>query len=65
VTDAQNISAEYSRTSTRDRTHVQTSRTTPKMRSATLSFTWNFGKPPQQNSRGAEAGGEGAPVIIR
>ena len=50
---------------TRDRTHVQTSRTTPKMRAATLSFTWNFGKPPQQNSRSLDATRASAPVIIR
>ena len=36
---------------TRDRSHIQTSRTTTKSRSASLSLTWNFGKPPQQNSR--------------
>jgi outer membrane cobalamin receptor len=36
---------------TSDRTHVQISRTTLKQRMATLSFTYNFGRPPQQNSR--------------
>lgn len=36
---------------TRDRTHVQTGRTSYNFRTASLSFTWNFGKPPEQVSR--------------
>lgn len=36
---------------TRDRTHVQNSRTGTSLRSLSLSFTFNFGKPPQQVSR--------------
>jgi hypothetical protein len=35
----------------RDRTHIQLGRTIPKMRAATISLTYNFGKPPQQHSR--------------
>ena len=35
----------------RDRTFLQLSRTTPRMRAAQLSFTWNFGKAPKQQSR--------------
>jgi hypothetical protein len=50
---------------TRDRTHVQTNRTVPRQRVATVSFTWNFGKPPEQNSRAAESTQPAAPVIIR
>lgn len=38
---------------TRDRTHVQTARTQPSFRRATLSFTWNFGRPPQSQRRSA------------
>ena len=36
---------------TSDRTHVQSSRSSMKMRMATLSLTYNFGKPPEQHSR--------------
>ena len=36
---------------TRDRTHVQTAQTRPSFRRATLSFTWNFGRPPQSQRR--------------
>jgi Outer membrane protein beta-barrel family len=36
---------------TRDHSHIQTSRTNTNFRQASLSLTWNFGKPPQQNSR--------------
>lgn len=39
---------------TRDSTHVQLSRSSFPMRQATLSFTWNFGKPPEQKSRRPE-----------
>lgn len=34
-----------------DQTFVQLSRTTPRMRGASVGFTWNIGKPPQQHSR--------------
>lgn len=36
---------------TNDRTHEQVSQTRPKIRQATLSFTYNWGKPPQQQAR--------------
>ena len=36
---------------TNDRTHQQLSKTTFKMRQASLNFTYNWGKPPQQQSR--------------
>jgi len=36
---------------TNDRTHEQLSRTRPRIRQASLSFTYNWGKPPQQQSR--------------
>lgn len=36
---------------TRDRSHVQNSRTGTSMRRFRLSLTWNFGKPPEQVSR--------------
>jgi hypothetical protein len=45
--------------STRDATYVQTSRSSYRSRVFTLGFTYNFGKPPQQQSRrmaGEEAG---------
>lgn len=50
---------------TRDRTHIQLSRTTPKMRRANLSITYNFGKPPQQNSRRDAMEPVGDPAVIR
>ncbi len=37
--------------STRDRTHAQTSSNRYSMRSAMLSLTWTFGKPPEQKPR--------------
>ena len=40
-----------SRFESRDRTHIQLSRTVPRMRAATIGLTYNFGKPPQQHSR--------------
>jgi hypothetical protein len=40
-----------SRFESRDRTHIQLSRTVPKMRAASLSISYNFGKPPEQHSR--------------
>ena len=43
------------RIETRDRTHVQLSRSSFPMRQATLGFTWNFGKPPEQKSRRPES----------
>jgi hypothetical protein len=47
---------------TRDRTHVQTSRSSWGMRSATLSFTYSFGRPPQQARRSqTEAVPQGQP----
>ncbi len=50
---------------TRDRTHTQTSRTSMKQRMATVSLSYNFGKPPQQNSR-RQADADAAPgTIIR
>jgi hypothetical protein len=46
--------------STSDATYIQNSRSSYKSRVATLGFTYNFGKPPQQQSRrgGAEETGE-------
>jgi hypothetical protein len=38
---------------TNDQTHEQLSKTTLKVRQASLSFTYNWGKPPQQNSKKA------------
>jgi hypothetical protein len=45
---------------TRDATYIQNSRTNQRFRMATLGFTYNFGKPPQQQSRrsGPEEAGE-------
>lgn len=39
------------RLETRDSTHVQLSRSSFRMRQASLSVTWNFGRPPEQMSR--------------
>ncbi|HUP89976.1 MAG TPA: TonB-dependent receptor, partial [Longimicrobiales bacterium] len=52
---------------TNDRTHEQLSRTRFSARQASLSFTYNFGKPPQQQSRrsGQDTGGGGETVQIR
>ena len=50
---------------TSDRTHVQLTRTTPKMRRMSLSLTYNFGKPPQQNSRREDPGVSGDTGVIR
>jgi hypothetical protein len=46
--------------STRDATYTQDSRTNQSSRVATLGFTYNFGRPPQQQSRrsGPEEAGE-------
>src|SRR5690606_35429326 len=46
---------------TRDRTHVQTARTQPSIRRATLSFTYNFGRPPQSQRRSPTEQGQAAP----
>jgi hypothetical protein len=45
---------------TRDATYIQTSRSSMESRVFTLGLTFNFGKPPQQQSRrsGMEEGGE-------
>ncbi len=48
---------------TRDRTHEQSSRTSLRMRTAVLGFTYNFGKPPEQNSRRTAT--EEAPETVR
>ena len=45
----------------RDRTHVQTARTQPSIRRATLSFTYNFGRPPQSQRRSPTEQGQAAP----
>ncbi len=47
------------RMETRDATHIQLSRTTRPMRSASFSLSYNFGKPPQQHSRRDEAADPG------
>ena len=44
---------------TNDRTHEQLSRTRPRNRQASLSFTYNWGKPPQQQSRRQSQDGQG------
>jgi hypothetical protein len=45
---------------TYDRTHEQLSKTSWKNRQASLSFTYNWGKPPQQQSRRQSQDGQGA-----
>ena len=52
---------------TNDRTHEQLSKTTFKNRQASLSFTYNWGKPPQQQSRrqSSENQGGGETTQIR
>jgi hypothetical protein len=50
--------------STRDATHIQQSRSSFSSRVATLGVTYNFGKPPQQQSR-RSGGDEGAGETIR
>ena len=52
---------------TNDRTHEQLSKTTFKNRQASLSFTYNWGKPPQQQSRrqSSEGSGGGETTQIR
>jgi len=49
--------------STRDATHIQNSRSSYRSRVATVGFTWNFGRPPQQMSR--RSGGEEVGETIR
>jgi hypothetical protein len=49
--------------STRDATYIQNSRSSFESRVATLGFTFNFGKPPQQQSR--RSGGEETGETIR
>ena len=49
---------------TNDRTHEQLSKTTFKVRQASLSFTYNWGKPPQQQSRrSSQDSGPGAETV--
>ena len=48
---------------TSDRSHTQNSTTRAKMRQASIRLTYNFGKPPQQNSR-QQGADEGAPASI-
>ena len=52
---------------TNDRTHEQLSKTTFKNRQASLSFTYNWGKPPQQQSRrqSQDSGGAAETTQIR
>jgi hypothetical protein len=50
---------------TNDRTHEQLSRTTWKNRQASLSFTYNWGKPPQQQSRRQTQEGAGAAETVQ
>jgi hypothetical protein len=51
---------------TADKSHTQNSSTTTRIRQASLSFTYNFGKPPQQNSRRQDGdSGGGATSTIR
>ena len=50
---------------TSDRTHVQLSRTTPRMRRINLSVSYNFGRPPQQNSRREDQNVTGDSGVIR
>jgi hypothetical protein len=52
--------------STRDATYIQESRSSYKSRVATLGFTYNFGKPPQQMSRrSADDSGAGETIRVR
>jgi hypothetical protein len=48
---------------TNDRTHQQLSRTTFKMRQASLNFTYNWGKPPQQQSRRQSQEGQATETV--
>jgi hypothetical protein len=51
--------------STRDATYVQNSRSSYKSRVATLGITFNFGKPPQQQSRRGAADEVGETIRVR
>ena len=51
--------------STRDATHIQNSRSSYQSRVATLGFTFNFGKPPQQQSRRSSMEQTGEVIRIR
>lgn len=51
--------------SSRDATYVQRSRSSFSMRVATLGFTYNFGRPPQQQSRRITDQEEGETIRVR
>jgi hypothetical protein len=51
--------------STRDATYIQTSRSSFSSRVATVGFTFNFGKPPQQQSRRSGDGEAGETIRVR
>jgi len=51
--------------STRDPTYIQNSRSSYESRVATLGFTFNFGKPPQQQSRRSAAEQTGETIRVR
>lgn len=51
--------------SSADATYQQRSRSTNRMRSATLGVTYNFGKPPQQQSRRSMQEEEGETIRVR
>lgn len=51
--------------SSRDATYVQRSRSSATMRVATLGFSYNFGRPPQQQSRRAADQDEGETIRVR
>jgi hypothetical protein len=44
---------------TRDPSHIQTGRTNNRIRRATLSISYNFGRPPQANRRVIQDDGGG------
>jgi hypothetical protein len=51
--------------STRDATYIQDSRSSYQSRVVTLGFTFNFGKPPQQQSRRSTADQAGETIRVR
>jgi hypothetical protein len=51
--------------STRDATYIQDSRSSYQSRVMTLGFTFNFGKPPQQQSRRSTADQAGETIRVR
>lgn len=51
--------------STRDASFIQNSRSSYRSRQANLSFTYNFGKPPQQQSRRTAEEGGGETIRVR